>query len=221
MARLSRFAKPWLGTTALAIVMFALAGRLDLPMIWAYVVVLGLAGTAKAFLVTDEGLAEERRHPGQGGTEWMVPKIGPWFLLGHLVVALLDVGRFNWSDIIPWWCQVAGLFSFGACLLFFFWSMSVNRFFSPVVRIQSERGHHVIDVGPYRFVRHPGYSAMLILGLASPLALGSLVALVPMVAWIMLILRRTKIEDRVLLDSLPGYCEYAERTRFRVFPGLW
>lgn len=62
---------------------------------------------------------------------------------------------------------------------------------------------------------------MLILGLASPLALGSLVALVPMVAWTILILRRTKIEDRVLLDSLPGYREYAERTRFRVFPGLW
>lgn len=218
---LLQLGKYWIGLTMLAAVMFTLAGRRDLPMVWAYLCVLGLVATATAFIVTDKGLAEERRRRDQGGSDWSVPNVGPWLMFGHLVIALLDVGRFHWSDIIPLWCQIVGLVGFGATLLLLIWSMAVNRFFSPVVRIQSERGHHVIDVGPYSYVRHPGYAAMLLLGVASPIALGSTLALVPMAAWCGLILRRTLIEDRVLHESLPGYREFAKRVRFRLFPGFW
>ena len=164
---------------------------------------------------------EERRNPGRGGLDWSVPKIGPWFLFTHVVVASLDVGRLQWSNVVPLWLQVVGLVGFGMSVAMLIWAMSVNRFFSPVVRIQSERGHRIVTDGPYRYVRHPGYTAMLLLGPASCLALGSLLAFFPVVAWMVLIIRRTVIEDRVLRESLSGYREYADRVRYRLAPQIW
>jgi protein-S-isoprenylcysteine O-methyltransferase Ste14 len=99
--------------------------------------------------------------------------------------------------------------------------MSVNRFFSSVVRIQDDRGHHVIDVGPYARVRHPGYVGMLMLGMALPLAFGSWWAFVPGLPLVAFALRRVWIEDAFLLAHLPGYREYAGRVRYRLVPGAW
>jgi len=103
----------------------------------------------------------------------------------------------------------------------FVYPMSVNRFFSSVVRIQDERGHHVIDRGPYALVRHPGYLGMLLVGATMPLALGSWWALLPGSALVACGLRRVWVEDRFLAVSLPGYREYAARVRYRLLPGVW
>src|SRR5207249_4357953 len=100
------------------------------------------------------------------------------------------------------------------------WAM-INRFFSSVVRIQTERGHHVVTVGPYRYVRHPGYAGAIAGFLAGPVVLGSwwaIAAVVPIVAFV---LWRTAAEDRFLREKLPGYADYAERVRYRLLPGVW
>jgi protein-S-isoprenylcysteine O-methyltransferase Ste14 len=96
--------------------------------------------------------------------------------------------------------------------------MIVNPFFSPTVRLQTERGHHVIAHGPYRFMRHPGYFAMLIALPASAIALGSWLALIPTSAFVAVIVRRARIEDEFLMQNLFGYNSYASRVRVGIFP---
>ena len=139
----------------------------------------------------------------------------------HLVVAALDVGRFHISDIASVGVRTAGLTAFLLSLLLTVAAMAENRFFSPVVRIQAERGHHPVSSGPYRLVRHPGYLGMAGAFLSSGVALGSLWSVVPAAVCIFLILRRTRLEDRFLLTHLDGYAAYASAVRYRLLPGIW
>jgi len=200
--------------------LFLLAGRWDLPFLWAYAVVL--AGLFAALILTvDPELLRERRSPGPGGEDRSARLVLSALAVAHVVIALLDVGRFQWSPRVPPWLQASGLVLFAAAMATLVWAMAVNRFFSPVVRIQAERGHHLISAGPYRFVRHPGYAAMVVGLPASALALGSWWALLPAAAFAALILRRTRIEDPFLFARLPGYPAYAARVRCRLLPGVW
>jgi protein-S-isoprenylcysteine O-methyltransferase Ste14 len=100
--------------------------------------------------------------------------------------------------------------------------MAVNRFFSSVVRIQSDRGQHVVASGPYAYVRHPGYLAGVVIILASGPALGSWLATALVIASsVPFLLYRAVTEDRVLQAELPGYGDYARRVRWRLLPGIW
>lgn len=101
------------------------------------------------------------------------------------------------------------------------WALLTNRFFSGVVRLQTERDHHVINSGPYRFVRHPGYAGAVWTYLATPVLLGSLWAFIPAIFFIIVLVIRTRLEDRFLQSDLPGYADYAKEVRFRLFPGIW
>ena len=117
--------------------------------------------------------------------------------------------------------HITALIGVAAGLGLVLWAMAVNRFFSPAVRIQEERGHHVITSGPYRLVRHPGYAGMIVAALCSGPALGSWWAILPIAAYILLILRRAAVEDRFLQAELRGYADYARRVRSRLVPGIW
>ena len=101
------------------------------------------------------------------------------------------------------------------------WSMAANAFFSQTVRIQKDRGHTVATGGPYRYVRHPGYAASILFQIATPLILGSVWAFIPCGLTVLLSVVRTALEDRTLLEELPGYAEYAQQTRYRLLPGIW
>jgi protein-S-isoprenylcysteine O-methyltransferase Ste14 len=101
------------------------------------------------------------------------------------------------------------------------WCGTANRFLSGRARIQSERGHKVVQHGPYRFVRHPLYAARIISLVGTALTLGSWIALVPAVLNALLLVLRTALEDRLLTTELPGYREYATHVPARLVPGLW
>jgi len=101
------------------------------------------------------------------------------------------------------------------------WALMENRFFSGVVRIQVERGHHVVTTGPYRWVRHPGYAGALLTYWLTPIFLDSLWTFLPVAAMTVVLIIRTALEDRTLREELPGYKEYAQKTRFRLVPGIW
>jgi protein-S-isoprenylcysteine O-methyltransferase Ste14 len=101
------------------------------------------------------------------------------------------------------------------------WALLENRFFSAVVRIQSERGHVVCDTGPYKIVRHPGYSGSVLPPFAMALALDSVWILIPATAAVVIAVVRTALEDRTLQEELPGYREYADRVRYRLLPGIY
>jgi protein-S-isoprenylcysteine O-methyltransferase Ste14 len=101
------------------------------------------------------------------------------------------------------------------------WVSAVNRFFEPTVRIQSDRGHHVVTSGPYAIVRHPGYLTALPLFAGMALAMGSLWALIPAFATWLVIVIRTRWEDTMLQTALPGYKEYTQKVRYKLIPGFW
>jgi len=207
-------------TALLGLSLFIAAGRIDLPFFWVWYGILLGAATITA-IVMDPGLRQERLKPGAGGLDRTLRRnIGPFFPV-HLIVAGLDVGRFHFSDSVPLWLQVAAMALFAGAMALSVWSVLTNRFFSPVVRIQEERGHTVISGGPYRFIRHPGYAAACLMMLASGCALGSWTAAAIMLPPVGLILRRAVIEDRFLRDHLTGYAEYAARVRWRLIPAIW
>jgi len=101
------------------------------------------------------------------------------------------------------------------------WSMVVNPFFEKTVRIQTDRGHHVIDTGPYAYIRHPGYIGITGWIISTPLLLASTGAFVPALIAVGLLVIRTALEDRTLCAELTGYTQYANRIRFRLIPGVW
>jgi protein-S-isoprenylcysteine O-methyltransferase Ste14 len=134
--------------------------------------------------------------------------------------AAMDVGRLHRSDGVPAPVSIIALAVFAAALAFQMWAMITNPFFSPVTRIQAERGHHVVTRGPYRFLRHPGYLAMLVATPASALAIGSWLALIPSAGFCGLIVRRACGEDEFLKRNLAGYIDYTEHVRGGLFPRL-
>jgi len=102
------------------------------------------------------------------------------------------------------------------------WALMENRFFSGTVRIQTERGHHVISTGPYAWVRHPGYAGALLTYFATSLLLDSPWTFVPVIFMAVVLVIRTSLEDRTLQEELPGYKEYAtQKTKYRLLPGIW
>jgi protein-S-isoprenylcysteine O-methyltransferase Ste14 len=117
--------------------------------------------------------------------------------------------------------ETFGLAVFVLAQVVLLWAMHVNRFFSSVVRIQTERGHHVITTGPYRWVRHPGYAAALLMILASGLGLGSWLSIVVALSGVPLLMVCTRNEEAVLQRDLPGYADYAQQVRFRLVPLIW
>jgi protein-S-isoprenylcysteine O-methyltransferase Ste14 len=169
------------------------------------------------------GLVRERLRPGPGAKEGFLKIFVLYGLpyLGHYVLAALDLGRCHWFRPVPVRLQLAGLIGYFGALGVAMWATAVNPFFSSAVRIQSERGQHVITSGPYRAVRHPGYAAAIPLLISSALALGSWAALPPALVWVATITRRTLLEDRLLREELAGYPSYANRVRYRLLPGVW
>ena len=137
-----------------------------------------------------------------------------------VIVAGLD-HRFNWSPEFPLWLIVIGfiLISFGYA--FATWALAENKFFSSVVRIQTERGHVVCDSGPYRFVRHPGYAGNIPPLLGIVLALESVWTLIPAVVALIIAVIRTALEDQTLQEELSGYRDYARRVHYRLIPWIY
>lgn len=203
-------------------VLFGAAGRVDLPFFWTYLAVLGLCAAFMLLTVSPELLAERHKPAGRGQDNLTLLRIAAAFIfLSQWIVAGLDVGRFHWSDTVPAALRAVGLAAFVAVFAVWYWAMRANPFFSAAVRIQRDRGHKVVSSGPYRFVRHPGYAALVLLGWGGPLALGSWWALVSQVVPVVLFVRRAALEDRMLTEELEGYAAYAAVVRYRFLPGIW
>ena len=141
-------------------------------------------------------------------------------LLAIFQVAALDDGRFHWRPT-PWWVCGLGYFLFLVGMAVLTWVAAVNKFAEPGVRIQVERGHKVIDAGPYAFVRHPSYVAAVPFFAGIALSLGSLWALIPAGLATVALILRTQWEDQTLQAELEGYKEYTQRVRYKLIPRVW
>jgi len=203
-----------------AVALFGGAGTFAILQFWLYLAIFAVVMVV-SFAALDPGLLRERMRPG-GQRPPLALRLFSIVLFVHWIVAGLDRGRLHWSDGIPPWLQAIGLFAVAAGYALALWAMYVNRFFSSVIRIQSDRGQHVITTGPYAFIRHPGYLAGIVIIVASGVALGSWIASAVLIALSLpFLLHRAITEDRVLQVELPGYRDYAQRVRWRVLPGVW
>lgn len=210
----------------LGAILFGAAGAWDWPSGWAYLavfLVVGLAVSLWLAAVDPALLAERLKPPVQRGQK-------PWdrvFLVGVMVVYVgwhvlmaLDARRFGWSHV-PLAVQVLGAALIVVSYLGIAWVFRTNSFAAPVIKIQAERGQHVITTGPYAAVRHPMYAFAALQFVGDPLLLGSWwgLAVVPplyaAVAW------RALGEERMLREGLAGYDDYARRVRWRLAPGVW
>ena len=149
----------------------------------------------------------------------LAPLVG---LGGGLVPIVAGVeARLVWPPALALWVSVLSLCLLIAGYIFSSYALIENRFFSGVVRIQTDRNQQVVSSGPYRWVRHPGYASALLVYLVIPLLLDSNWAFLPAIFLAVCTVIRTSLEDRTLQVELPGYREYAQRVRYRLLPGIW
>lgn len=205
--------------------LFASAGTLHWPSAWVLLVTSALLGPLCGWWLyrIDPALLAERLRPvlqrDQPAADKMFMSVFVIAMLAWLVAIGID-RRLQSSDM-PAALQALGLVLFLLCTLFTMWVFRENSFAAPVVKLQAERAQHVISTGPYAHVRHPMYTGMILFFTGVPLLLGSWwgLALVPL--FLVLITVRIAIEERTLLEGLPGYAEYAARVRYRLLPGVW
>ena len=211
------------GFVITAVCLFGSAGRLGWPNAW---ILLGLnfaaSVTTTALLWHSHELLAERSNV-RAGKSWDKKIVGMVVVVGPVatwITAGLDQ-RFGWSRGMPAWAMAAAIAAAVLSAALIAWAMRSNRFFSSVVRIQKDRGHTVVASGPYRFIRHPGYTGMAGFTLATPIILNSSWAFIPAGATAALTVLRTALEDRTLHNELDGYAEYARTVRYKLLPAIW
>ena len=205
-------------------VLFGIAGRVDWPAAWLVILLFTghLVLSGWWLFRHDPELLKERLTTASNVPHWdrLIARGNRILEPIFLATAALDAGRFGWSAM-PIIVRAIGTAAVGAAIAVIWWCGAANHFLSARSRIQSERGHTVVQHGPYRFVRHPLYASRIVLIVGAALTLGSWIALVPAALNAVLLILRTSLEDRLLTTDLPGYREYAKHVPERLVPGLW
>ena len=212
----------FLAVTATSI--FGAAGSLAWPAGWCYLAVISAAVASVTFGVFKESpdLVEERKNAAKQAKPWdrvLVPLV-----VGVPFAAVIVAGlgrRLGWPAPFPWWAGGLAFVAMGLGAGLTYWSMRCYRFFSSHVRVQTNRGHHVVSTGPYAYLRHPGYAGSILFTLGVPILLNSSYAFALSVLATILVVLRTALEDRTLTRELSGYAEYAKAVRCRLLPSVW
>ncbi len=201
--------------------LFGAAGTLRWPAAWAYVALVGAGLLAHGAYVRrrNPALVARRHEIGAGTKAWDKAWLGVFWPLMVLGPAVAGLDRHLGGTAMPAWLWAAGAAAFAAGLAVSAWAMGANPHFEGTVRIQED--HRVVEAGPYRWLRHPGYLGLALWALSTPFLLLSPWAIAPAAltaAWVVV---RTALEDRFLRRELPGYEGYAARVRWRLVPGVW
>ncbi len=209
----------------LVLCLFLPAGTWTWTRGWLFLVVIMAASSLSVLYLRrvnpDVIAGRVNRHQGTKRWDRILFAIIMPTLMAIPILAALDDARFHWSHL-PWWGCLLGYPLLITGMVGLTWAQSVNKFFEPTVRIQTDRGHKVVDTGPYASIRHPGYVSGYLVFVGIPLALGSLwAALIAAILMVPLLVLKTLWEDQTLQDELAGYKEYAQRVRYRLIPGLW
>lgn len=193
---------------------------------WAYAIASILAFAVSRVLVSrvhPDLIAERARFMKAKDTKPWDKILAPLFGFGStLILVLAGLDKFyGWSSTFSTWINLVALVGIVLGYGFSSWALIENKFFSGTVRIQTERGHHVVSTGPYRIMRHPGYAGGLFGYLFIPLLLDSTWAFIPAILLGVVMVIRTALEDKTLQEELPGYKEFAQKTKYRLIPGIW
>jgi protein-S-isoprenylcysteine O-methyltransferase Ste14 len=203
---------------------FLPVGRLDWKPGWIFIAFLVAAFGGSTLIVARVNpsifRARSRFQPGTKRWDLVLVTLILLALITEVPLATFDAGRMGWSSMLRAFV-ILGYALLGAGIALSTWAPAVNPFFEPGVRVQRERGQQVISKGPYGTVRHPGCASALMIFAGLALSFASWWALIPAACASLILIVRTKWEDDLLRTELEGYSEYAKRTRYRLFPGLW
>ncbi len=185
-----------------------LMGILFLPMFLAGIVMM----------LRDPDLLKKRLNAKETEKEQsaVVKLSGLMFIAGFILAGLGF--RFGWY-ILPKWISVAAAAIFLAAYLLYAEVLRENAYLSRTIRVQD--GQKVIDTGLYSIVRHPMYSATLLLFLSMPLVLGSVYSFAVFLTYPFIIAKRIRNEEALLERELDGYCEYKQKVKYRLIPFIW
>jgi len=216
--------KAFTTTLIFSTVLFFFGGKINYFQGWIFLTTNLITALMNFWVIrNDTELMNERSKVGQDAKSWdkLILALSGLTYLSSLILAGFDSGRYQWSPNFHW-----SIYALGIALTFFgqvifLKARKENKFFSSVVRIQTERGHIVCNTGIYKIVRHPGYLGMTISLAALPLITGSLLSFIPITIAIILLFLRTYFEDEVLKKELAGYKEYAQKTNNRMIPKIW
>jgi protein-S-isoprenylcysteine O-methyltransferase Ste14 len=208
-----------------AIAFYSAAGTIRVTRFWIYlgIVFIGAIISAVIAVKFTPELMNQRGKRNPGTKKWDLFLVIPFILILIVIVPLIagfDLVRFQWTYLgYPY--LIAGLCLYVVSFFIIQWSMIVNKHFETTVRIQNDRDHKVITSGPYKIIRHPGYTGMVLTSISLPLLLGSIYAFIPVCISLILLLIRTYKEDATLQAELDGYSEYVKITKYRLIPFVW
>ncbi len=215
-----------LGTGLLGLLLFVPAGTLAWPQGWWFLALFVGCGAGIGLWLAWADPALLAARTGSPFTADQAPRDR---VLGILLTAAfwlwlpfmaLDAKRFGWSHV-PFWAQLLGTALLLVAFAGWVWVLGANTFAATTVRVQVERGHTVVDAGPYAYVRHPMYGFALLMLLGAPLLLGSFWGLAWLVVLVPLLVARTLGEEAVLRKDLAGYEHYTHGVRHRLIPAVW
>jgi protein-S-isoprenylcysteine O-methyltransferase Ste14 len=174
-------------------------------------------------LKNKDEIAAERSGVKSGTKSWdkIILGLSTVTLIITYIVAGLDSGRFQWSPRFHWGINAIGVILILLGEVIFLMAQKQNKFFSSLMRIQTDRGHTICDTGIYKIIRHPAYFGNIITAIGIPLILGSQWGFIPSVVSIFLAIIRTSLEDKTLINELDGYRDYTYKTRYRLLPYIW
>ncbi len=213
-------AKFLLGIVLVGVLVFLPAGSFSYTNGWIFMgllfVPMLLAGTVMMF--RNPELLKKRLNAKEKQKEQsLVVKLSGLMFLAGFIVAGLGF-RFGWYTL-PKWAVIGASVLFCGAYLLYAEVLRENAYLSRTIEVQENQ--KVIDTGLYGIVRHPMYSATLILFLSMPLVLGSVYAFVIFLAYPFIIARRIKKEEEFLEKELVGYREYKQKVRYRLIPFIW
>ena len=195
----------------------------SLKWTWAWIfLAMGFIILIINLIVLPSEVIEERGRKKENVKKWdkILTTLNIFPMIGIYVLSGLDY-RFNWSFDLHIIIHIVGFVLFFIGAMLFTWSMVSNKFFSTMVRIQTEREHKVATEGPYKYVRHPGYVGFILMCLVTPIALGSLYGIIMSSIVTVIFIIRTALEDKTLRNELNGYREYSKNVKYRLVPFVW
>lgn len=212
------------GTFFFLLILFISAGRINYWQGWLYATICIISVLLNYFaLKNKDELAAERSEVKSGTKSWdkIILGLSAVTLIITYIVAGSDSGRFQWSPGFHWGINAIGAILITLGEVIFLLAQKQNKFFSSLMRIQTDRGHTVCDTGIYKIIRHPAYFGNIITAIGISLILGSLWSIIPSVVSIFLTIIRTSLEDKTLINELEGYRDYMYKTRYRLLPYIW
>ena len=208
------------GLVVIGLLLFVPAGSLSFINAWIFIGLLFgpmfIAGIV--MMVKNPELLKKRLNAKEEqGEQKTVIRLSAIMFLAAFIVAGLNY-RFGWF-VLPRWAVIAGIIVFIAAYIMYAEVLRENTYLSRTVEVQENQ--KVIDTGLYGVVRHPMYSATLLLFLSMGIVLGSPISFVILLVYIPIIAKRMRNEEKVLEEGLNGYKDYMERVKYRVLPFIW